>query len=199
MEFPKEVIAAEEIVRHRIQSFMRIALATMFFWIGSLISLGATALAQGAAKDQPTKTKPAPRHRNHYRSFKLSTEPKTVMTGTASWYGHNFHNRKTASGVRFDQYALMAAHRTLPFGTILKVTNTKNNRSCIVEVTDRGPFVKNRIIDVSRGAAQELGFADQGTTQVILEIITPANLAFSSLKRQVQASDVLKTPAMAIR
>ncbi len=198
-EFPKEVITAEEIVRRRIQSFIRIALATSFFWLGSLISLGATAFAQAVTKDQPTKAKSSLRHRNHYKSFKHSTDPNTSMIGTASWYGHGFHNRKTASGKLFDQNALMAAHRTLPFGTLLKVTNTVNNKSCIVEVTDRGPFVKNRIIDVSRGAAQELGFADQGTTKVILQIITPTNIEYSTLQRKVPVSDVLKTPAMAVR
>ena len=198
-EFPKEVITAEEIVRHRIQSFLRIALATVFFWLGSLISLGATAIAQVVTKDQPTKTKSASRHRHHYRAFKHSTDPNLSMTGTASWYGHGFHNRKTASGKRFDQDALMAAHRTLPFGTLLKVTNTANNRSCIVEIADRGPYVKNRIIDLSRGAARELGFADQGTAHVILQVITPANLAYSGVHKYMPLSDVLKTSAIALR
>jgi rare lipoprotein A len=198
-EFPKGVITAEEIVRHRVQSFLRIALATIFFWLGSLISLGATAFAQSVTKDQPTKTKSTTRHRNHYKSFKHSTDPNTSMIGTASWYGHGFHNRKTASGIRFDQNALMAAHRTLPFGTMLKVTNTGNNRSCIVEITDRGPFVKNRIIDVSRGAAQELGFTNQGTAKVILQILKPTDIAYSGIHKHVPASDVLKTVAMAVR
>jgi rare lipoprotein A len=198
MEFPKGVITAEEILRRRIQSFLRIALATIFFWLGSLISLGATALAQAVTKDQPTKAKSTARHRNHYKSFKRSTDPST-MIGTASWYGHGFHNRKTASGKRFNQNALMAAHRTLPFGTLLKVTNTANNRSCIVEVADRGPFVKNRIIDLSKAAAEELGFADQGTAQVILQVITPSNLDYASVHKYLPLSDVLKTPAMAVR
>ena len=153
-EFPREVISAEEILRHRVQTILRLALATIFFWLTSLISIGATAFAQVAAKNQPAKTKATARHRHHYKSLKRSADPNMSMIGTASWYGHGFHNRKTASGKRFDQDALMAAHRTLPFGTILKVTNIANNKSCIVEITDRGPFVKNRIIDVSRGAAR---------------------------------------------
>ncbi len=198
-EFPKEVITAEEVVRRRIQSFLRIALATIFFWLGSLISLGATAIAQAVTKDQPAKAKTASRHRPHYKNFKHVTDPNTSMIGTASWYGHGFHNRKTASGKRFDQDAMMAAHRTLPFGTLLKVTNMANNKSCILEVTDRGPYAKNRIIDVSRGAARELGFANAGTARVTLQIISPPNIAYSSLRRYIPTSDVLKAPAIALR
>ena len=123
------------------------------------------------------------------------------MTGTASWYGHGFNHRKTASGKRFDQDALMAAHRSLPFGTLLRVTNLTNNKSCIVEVADRGPFVRNRIIDVSRGAAQALGFSSEGTTQVSLEVIAPPNLSYlhQNLRKKLPLSDVLKTPAIAVR
>jgi len=193
------VITAEEVVRRRIQSFLRIVLATVFFWLASLISLGATVIAQVITKDQPTKAKIASRHRPHYKAFKHSTDPNTAMIGTASWYGYGFHNRMTASGKRFNQDAMMAAHRTLPFGTLLKVTNLANNRSCIVEVTDRGPYVKHRIIDVSRAAARELGFADEGTAKVTLQVISSTNLAYSSMRKYVPSSDVLKTAAMALR
>jgi rare lipoprotein A (peptidoglycan hydrolase) len=198
-EFPQEVITAEEMVRHRIQTFLRVALATIFIWLGSLISIGATAIAKTVSKDQPTKSKTAPRHRHHYKSFKHSNDPNQSMTGTASWYGHGFHNRKTASGKRFDQNAMMAAHRTLPFGTMVKVTNLKNHKSCIVEIADRGPFVKNRIIDVSKGAAEELGFS--GLAQVSLEVLAPANFAYSygPSRRIFAIGDVLKTPVMAVK
>jgi len=126
------------------------------------------------------------------------------MTGTASWYGHGFHNRKTASGKRFDQDAMMAAHRTLPFGTMVKVTNLSNGKSCIVEITDRGPFVKNRIIDVSRGAAQELDFADNGTAKVTLEVLDPTftnEISYSprNIRSAYGISDVLKTRFIAIK
>ncbi len=200
-DFPKEVIAAEEIVRHRIQTILRVCLATAFFWLAGIISIGATAVAHTATKVKPAKSKTAMRHRNHYKTFKHSSDTNSSMTGTASWYGNEFNNRKTASGKPFDQDALMAAHRTLPFGTLLRVTNLTNNKSCIVEITDRGPFVKHRIIDVSRGAAQELGFSNNGTAQVSLEVIAPANLAYlhSNLRKHLPLSDVLKTPAMAVR
>ena len=199
--FPKEVITAEEIVRRRIQTFVRVALATVFFWVGSLISLGATALAQVASKDQSVKTKTSSsRHRSHYKKHKNAFHPLQT-SGTASWYGHKFHNRKTASGKRFDQDSYMAAHKTLPFGTLVKVTNTANNRSCIVEITDRGPYVGDRIIDVSRRAALDLGFADEGTAEVNLEVITPLNFTYSSskMRRTYPVSDVLRTPEMAVK
>lgn len=199
-QFPREVITAEEIVRHRLQTFLRVGLATIFFWLSGLLSIGATALAHAAAKDQPTKSKSTSRHRIHNRKFK-HIDPNTTMVGTASWYGHGFHNRKTASGVRFDQDALMAAHRTLPFGTLLKVTNMANNKSCIVEVTDRGPYVNHRIIDVSRAAARELGFASAGTTQVTLQVIAPIDISYlhSGLRKYHTFTDVLKTPAIALQ
>jgi len=203
-DFPKEVITAEELVRHRVQTFLRIALATIFFWLSGLISIGATAIAKTVTKDQATKSKSAPRHRHHYKTFKHSDDPNISMTGTASWYGHGFHNRKTASGKRFDQDAMMAAHRTLPFGTLVKVTNTANNKSCIVEITDRGPFVKNRIIDVSHGAAQQLDFADNGTAKVTLEVLDPTFVNTISytpgiIRTSYGISDVLKTRFIAIK
>lgn len=86
--------------------------------------------------------------------------------GTASWYGHPFHGRATANGEIYDQEAFTAAHPTLPLGTRVKVTNLANGRSVILTVNDRGPFVDDRLIDLSRLAARRLGFKDQGLAQV---------------------------------
>ncbi|CDF85914.1 septal ring lytic transglycosylase RlpA family protein [Pseudomonas sp. QL9] len=91
--------------------------------------------------------------------------------GTASYYGRAHHGKKTASGERFDQHALTAAHRTLPFGTRLKVTNLDNGRSVVVRVNDRGPFSRSRIIDLSRGAAERLDMLRAGTAPVRLEAL----------------------------
>ncbi|GEP00612.1 septal ring lytic transglycosylase RlpA family protein [Methylobacterium haplocladii] len=77
----------------------------------------------------------------------------------ASWYGPGFHGRKTANGERFDQNALTAAHKTLPFGTRIRVTNEATGRSVLVRINDRGPFVKGRAIDLSAGAARAIGCA----------------------------------------
>jgi len=99
-------------------------------------------------------------------------------SGTASWYGNPFHGRKTASGEIFDMYALTAAHRTLPFNTIVTVTRLDNGVSVKVRITDRGPFAKNRIIDLSYAAAQKLGMIGTGTAEV--KITTDTTASFNS-------------------
>lgn len=94
-----------------------------------------------------------------------------VETGTASWYGKDFHAKYTANGEIYDMNTLTAAHRTLPLPSIVRVTNLENGRSLVLRVNDRGPFAKNRIIDVSKRAAQLLGFQTQGTAKVKVEIL----------------------------
>lgn len=89
--------------------------------------------------------------------------------GTASYYGKAHHGKKTASGERFNQNALTAAHRTLAFGTRVKVTNLDNGRSVVVRINDRGPFGRGRIIDVSKAAAEQLNMLRSGTARVRLE------------------------------
>jgi rare lipoprotein A len=96
----------------------------------------------------------------------------TASFGVASYYGTYFHGKKTASGELYDQYKLTAAHKTLPLGTIIKVTNTQNSKSVILKVNDRGPYVKGRIVDVSTKAAELLGFRHKGTTHVKVEIMS---------------------------
>src|SRR5690606_7763817 len=89
------------------------------------------------------------------------------------WYGPRFHGRKTASGERFDQHELTAAHRSLPFGTRVKVTNLKNGRSVVVRINDRGPYAKGRLIDLSRAAANQTGMLKSGVAQVRIERLAP--------------------------
>ena len=93
-----------------------------------------------------------------------------VQEGWASYYGTAHHGHRTASGVRFDEHQLTAAHRSLPFGTQVRVTNLDNGRSVMVTINDRGPFTKKRVIDVSSRAARELGFLRAGTARVRLEV-----------------------------
>ena len=95
-----------------------------------------------------------------------STGLKPLDKGTASWYGLKFHGRRTASGERFDMNELTAAHPSLPFGTLLEVRNLRNGKSVVVRVNDRGPFSKNRILDLSFGAAREVGLVLSGTAPV---------------------------------
>ncbi|WP_415869091.1 septal ring lytic transglycosylase RlpA family protein [Burkholderia ubonensis] len=94
-----------------------------------------------------------------------------VQTGTASWYGHAFHQRRTANGERFDMHALTAAHRTLPFGTRVRVTHLLSGRSVVLRINDRGPYVKDRVIDLSMAAAHRLDVARAGTAQVKIESV----------------------------
>jgi rare lipoprotein A len=93
-----------------------------------------------------------------------------VEIGEASWYGPGFHGRKTANGERFDTYDFTAAHKTLPFGTLLKVTNLENNLYTVVRINDRGPYIKGRIIDLSKASKEAIGMG--GTAKVKIEQIT---------------------------
>jgi len=109
-----------------------------------------------------------------YRSGGLAASagiPGLRMRGVASFYGPGFQGRRTANGETFDMNAMTCAHRTLPFGTVLRVTNLDNDREVVVRVNDRGPYVGGRIIDLSRGAAEELGMVDTGTAEVMLDVI----------------------------
>lgn len=94
-----------------------------------------------------------------------------LETGYASFYADRFHGKKTASGESYNKNLFTAAHRSLPFGTMVKVTRVDNQKSVVVRVNDRGPFVKGRVIDLSRAAARQLGMLQPGTTMVKLEIL----------------------------
>lgn len=98
-------------------------------------------------------------------------EPGWSEDGVASWYGPNFHGNPTASGETFDMEAMTAAHPSLPLGSRVRVTVAETGRSAVLRVNDRGPFVDDRILDVSRGAARRLGFLRQGTARVRVEVV----------------------------
>ena len=128
---------------------------------------------------------------------RLSYAPKSVVEiGVASWYGQEFHGRPTSSREVFDMNDMTAAHRTLPFGTHVMVTDLANDRSVVVRINDRGPFVRGRIIDLSYAAARVLGIVGPGTARVRLEILggfrepTPTS---SPTWIQVGAFSVLET------
>ena len=101
----------------------------------------------------------------------VSAQNSYVKTGTASFYADKFEGRLTANGEIYYHAKRTAAHRTLPFGSIVKVTNLENGKYVVVRVNDRGPFVDNRIIDLSKSAAKELGFVDKGLAKVKIELI----------------------------
>lgn len=108
----------------------------------------------------------APREKHSALGGVMAFKPSV---GVASYYAHKYHGRKTSSGERYNMHSLTAAHRTLPFGASVKVTNLQNDRSVVVRINDRGPFSKGRIIDVSLEAARRLQMVSAGTARVRLE------------------------------
>jgi rare lipoprotein A len=111
----------------------------------------------------------------HFNQSSKSNENKNIQNyteeGFASYYSDAFEGKETASGEIFTQTGLTAAHRWLPFGTIVKVTNLENGKSILVKINDRGPFVPNRIIDLSKMASQKLGFYNKGIAKVRIEVV----------------------------
>jgi rare lipoprotein A len=105
------------------------------------------------------------------RSYARSHE----LVGQASWYGKKYHGKRTASGERYNMRAYTAAHKTLPFGTIVRVTNTANSKTVDVKINDRGPFVKGRVIDLSQKSFEQIGNIKKGIAPVKIEVIDDSN------------------------
>ena len=101
----------------------------------------------------------------------LKASGRFIAKGVASWYGPGFHGRRAADGSRFNMYAMTAAHKSLPFGTRVRVTNERNGKSCVVKITDRGPYSHHRVIDLSKAAAQAIGAVSSGVAKVKLEVL----------------------------
>jgi len=118
-----------------------------------------------------------------YHPLKSATGYATL--GVASWYGRKFHGHTTANGEIYDMFAMTAAHKTLPIPSYVKVTNTANNRSIIVRVNDRGPFHDDRVIDLSYSAAYAIDMLAQGTAQVRLEALNPADFLVKQHNKQL--------------
>jgi len=120
-----------------------------------------------------------------------TSDSRTVQYGLASWYGPGCRWHRTASGTPYDDQKLTAAHRSLPLGTTVKVTNLKNGRSVVVKVNDRGPWVRTRLVDVSRAAAIRLGFRHQGVARVKLTVIRKPPAAHKDME---PSKDLDSTP-----
>jgi rare lipoprotein A len=130
----------------------------LVFWLLALAAVAGCGAAQDPGDTTPGRTPPE--------------EVISVQRGQATYYADRFQGRKTASGERFDQRAFTAAHRRLPFGTRVRVTNLNNDASVIVRINDRGPFgSRRRIIDVSRAAAERLGMIPAGVVPVTIEVL----------------------------
>lgn len=155
----------------------------------------------------PAKTAEAPRDqepasdkdKDEVISVPADAVPVMTETGLASWYGAPYHNRRGSNGEVYNMHAMTAAHRTLPLGSIVRVTNVKTGNSAVVRITDRGPFVNGRILDVSYAAAKRLDIWQPGVASVKLEVMqTPASITtggrwavqIGSFDNQKQASDL---------
>lgn len=152
------------------------------FSLSAYASPAADTPTQAAATAQPdVVVQTEPLHKTANLSYKVAgkryqptqTIESFSQTGKASWYGPGFHGKKTSSGERFDMNTLSAAHRTLPIPSYARVTNLSNGKSVVVRINDRGPFHGNRVMDLSKAAAKELGFIHTGTANVKVEQILP--------------------------
>ena len=128
---------------------------------GVVVALGLVGALAGCSTAPKPKSKPA----------LVVAEPGSTQTGIASWYGPGFHGRRTSSGEIYNQYDLTAAHQTLPHGTRVRVTNLTNGRTVQVRINDRGPFVDDRIIDLSYAAARQIDMIGPGTAPVRMEVL----------------------------
>jgi rare lipoprotein A len=155
---------------------MRRRLAESLAIVLSIASLGAGA-ASGPSSLEAAKVTLPPVHETggHKPSKTNSPKSRAYQVGTASWYGEQFEGKPTASGEPFEMRDLTAAHPSLPLGSFVKVTNLRNGKVVVVRINDRGPFVDDRIIDVSYNAARVLGFKERGVQRVRLDLYQPTN------------------------
>ena len=137
------------------------------------------AIPDASPRDEPLSRYGNPKHYEVYgkRYYVKKSSKDFKQEGIASWYGKQFHGRRTSSGEPYDMFKMTAAHKTLPIPTYVKVTNEYNGRSIVVRVNDRGPFHSNRVIDLSYAAALKLGIADTGTAPVSIEALNTLNPA----------------------
>jgi rare lipoprotein A (peptidoglycan hydrolase) len=149
-----------------------VVLESVFLGLGMLILTPSANPTVVGKASSPSQTAPAP------LSTKLANpnspnqhKPLATWECTTSWYGGDFDGQQTANGETYDMYAETAAHPTLPLGSIVRVVNTKNHRSQVVRINDRGPYVEGRELDVSYAVAKKLGFDQRGTAKVRLELL----------------------------
>lgn len=155
-----------------------LAMPVMAATMGAAPAANTTPRVNSAALDyQPDASKG--RANTLKTNKKLNRSQKPYQVGTASWYGRQFHGKTTASGEPFNMFNLTAAHRTLPLGTWLRVTNLRNGASVVVRVNDRGPVPRSRIIDLSYGAATLLDLRAYGISKVRLDVVDPQTVALA--------------------
>ncbi len=169
---------------------MKRHLSMLFLFVLILLAFGCTTTITGPAAPETSLSSPK------------AAKVVETFEGTASWYGPEFHGKKTASGEVFDMTDLTAAHKELPMGTTCIVTNLRNNKSVTVRINDRGPFLKDRVIDLSYAAAKVVGMIDTGTAPVKVEVlaegdvITPEPVGEpTGIETPIETETIASTPA----
>jgi rare lipoprotein A len=150
---------------------MRRRLAEILAVVFSVASVGAGAASGPSSLEAVKVTRPVVTVGAH--NSQKPRNPKPYQVGTASWYGEPFQGKATASGEPYDMRDFTAAHLSLPLGTYVRVTNLSNGKAVILRINDRGPYVEDRIIDVSYNAARALGFKDRGLQKVRVDVYRP--------------------------
>jgi rare lipoprotein A len=146
-----------------------------------------TETVENAKRDTSVPPGPSPAHPKHAKTPQAPAPAGYTEEGNASWYGNPFHGRRASNGEVYDMYKLTAAHRTLPFETMVRVTNLNNGKTTTVRITDRGPFVDNRIIDLSQAAAREIESIGPGVVPVRIEVLGNVDVTAGFFTVQVGA------------
>jgi len=172
-------------------------LLPLLFWTGCSFKTSygpSRTYGEGPLRGDSTEIKDTPQmHRATMRPYQIDGKwyyPSHVdvgekSMGIASWYGPNFHGKKTSNGETYSMYARTAAHKTFPMNTIVKVTNRENGKSTIVRINDRGPFVEGRIIDLSNTAAKEIDMVTKGTAPVVVEVLGFSGIISSDATKEL--------------
>jgi rare lipoprotein A (peptidoglycan hydrolase) len=151
-----------------------VVLASVFLGLGMLVftpAVNPTTAGRLSNPSQPASSHSTTLHPKLKMEVNGQPKPLAVWECTSSWYGDDFDGQPTATGETYDMYATTAAHPTLPLGSIVRVVNTRNHRSQVVRINDRGPFIEGRELDVSYEVARRLGFDQRGTEKVRLELL----------------------------
>jgi len=167
-------------------SLLAASLSFTFFSIGCAAKRQVSAAPNTQPPAAPSAAAPNPPAR-HPKTPSAPESVGYVEEGNASWYGSPFHGRRASNGEVYDMYKLTAAHRTLPFDTMVRVTNLNNGKSTVVRITDRGPFIENRIIDLSLAAAREIDSVGPGVVPVRLEVLGNVDVTVGFFTVQVGA------------
>lgn len=171
---------------------MRIRHYTIFIVV-LMLSVSGCASKQALVKKNPNSKRSYTVMGKTYYPLK-EVRPGYKQDGVASWYGPGFHGKKTSSGEVYDMHEMTAAHNVLPLHTLVKVKNLSNNKEIVVRVNDRGPFVDDRVIDLSLAAAKDLDMVRCGTTPVRISVIGPAEAVASKLPAPVVKAAPSKFP-----